>query len=238
MRLYLTRRIRSLAAVLVVAPTMFAVAACGRPVSEPVPAAPAASPTAAPRTTAPPAMVPPLASFDGPAPVLAPDFTLTDQRGQRVALSSLRGAPVLLTFLYSHCVTTCPLYVVRMQAALDALDSSAQVRAVAVTVDPERDTVERLAQYTRQTGWSAGWHFVTGAPDEIKSVRDRYRISASKRELSPEMAAMGHEGYEVAHRAVVFVIDSAGQIVGVLRGTDWGPEALAMQLQPLTTAAR
>lgn len=172
--------------------------------------------------------VPPLISLEDEQPTLAPDFTLIAQSGEPLTLSQLRGRPVVLTFLYAHCMTTCPLYSLSIHEALGSLgDQQDQVTVVTVTVDPERDTVEDLKQYTQNMGWAANWFFVSGDPAAVDTVLDSYRIAASQRELSPEMKAMGMQGYEVVHRAVVFVLDQRGYVARVLRNDEWTPEELA-----------
>ena len=78
-------------------------------------------------------------AFDPPQP--APDFTLTDQRGQSVQLSSYRGDAVALTFIYTNCTDVCPLIAEKLRRAYDALPPATQqkVQLLAVTVDPARD---------------------------------------------------------------------------------------------------
>ena len=181
-----------------------------------------------------PERVPPLISLgDGP-PALVPDFTLTAQTGEPLTLSDLRGGPVILTFLYTNCRTICPLYVGLIPSALALLgEDQARVSVVAVTVDPERDTVEQLARYTEEHGWPEHWYFVTGDPASLEAVWDSYRIVAHREELPEDMRVMGMQGYEVVHRAAVLVIDQDGYAVEALRNTEWTPEELAEILREM-----
>jgi protein SCO1/2 len=171
----------------------------------------------------------------GPA-VPAPDFTLHDQAGETVTLSSFRGQTVVLTFLYTHCVTTCPLYSAQIYRALESVDAGDRVHVIAVTVDPERDTVDRLAEYTQEAGWPDSWSFLTGEQGEIKPILDSYRIGVTKREPSAEMKQMGHEGYEINHRAAALVINPQGWICAVLFGSEWGADDLAAELSTVLAA--
>lgn len=76
----------------------------------------------------------------------APDVDLLDQRGRPFRLSDQRGRVVLLFFGFVHCPDVCPATLSHWAAALRGLgDLAEQVRCVFVTVDPERDTPERLA---------------------------------------------------------------------------------------------
>jgi protein SCO1 len=82
--------------------------------------------------------------FEGarmPAGVRAPDFTLSDQDGERVSMRALRGKPVIVTFLYTTCDETCPAQAQTVRGALD--DLGEDIPALAVAVDPPRDTAER-----------------------------------------------------------------------------------------------
>src|SRR5882762_30984 len=79
----------------------------------------------------------------------APEFTLTDQDGKRIALKELRGKVLAITFIYSSCADTCPLLTARMAGLQDRLgaDFGPRVYFVSVTVDPEHDTPGVLKRY-------------------------------------------------------------------------------------------
>ena len=77
--------------------------------------------------------------LDPPQPT--PDFTLTDQSGQKVSMADQRGKLVLLTFLYTNCPDVCPLITQNLNQALQMLGAKRDdVRVLAVSVDPEGDT--------------------------------------------------------------------------------------------------
>ena len=113
----------------------------------------------------------------------APDFTLTTTDGGRLSLGDLRGKVVAVTFIYATCTDTCPLLTDKMVAMQKRLgrDFGPKVRFVSITVDPERDTPQILAQYARNHGVDpAGWAFLTGTSSEIHDVGRRYGIYAKK----------------------------------------------------------
>jgi protein SCO1 len=113
----------------------------------------------------------------------APEFSLTAQDGRRVSMAGLRGKVVAVTFIYASCADTCPLLTAKMATLQRRLgpDFGRNVAFVSITVDPERDTPEVLAQYARAHGANpAGWAFLTGAPDEIADVELRYGVFARK----------------------------------------------------------
>ncbi|MET0615218.1 MAG: SCO family protein, partial [Thermoleophilaceae bacterium] len=73
-----------------------------------------------------------------PANTPAPHFKLRDEQGNPVSMSALRGSPVVVTFLYSHCQDTCPITAQTIRGALD--DLGHDVPAIAISVDPPNDT--------------------------------------------------------------------------------------------------
>lgn len=83
-------------------------------------------------------------------PRTLPDVTLTDVDGQDVALAEdLAGSPVLLFFGYTSCPDICPIHLRTIASSMSALGvSTDQVQVVFVSVDPERDTPERIDEFT------------------------------------------------------------------------------------------
>ncbi|HXH08350.1 MAG TPA: SCO family protein [Alphaproteobacteria bacterium] len=177
-----------------------------------------------------------LLAFSGCSKVVssdAADFTLTDQHGQPIDLASLRGTPVILTFLYTHCTDTCPLYLFHIGEALARLAPSDGITVLAVTVDPERDTVERLREVT--ASWPANWHFLTGSRMEVAQVWKNYGVFVEKVATSTHTTA-GH-GYGVVHTAKLVLIAPGGQIARELKG-EWTAEDLATALQAIQNGRR
>lgn len=83
-------------------------------------------------------------------PRTLPDVTLTDVDGREVALADdLAGRPVLLFFGYTSCPDICPIHLRTIASSMDVLGvSTEQIQVVFVSVDPERDTPERIAEFT------------------------------------------------------------------------------------------
>ena len=79
----------------------------------------------------------------------APEFTLTKQDGNRLALKELRGKVLAITFIFASCTDTCPLLTAKMAGMQDRLgpDFGSKVYFLSITVDPERDTPEVLKRY-------------------------------------------------------------------------------------------
>ena len=165
-------------------------------------------------------------------PDAAPDFSLTDQLGQPVSLSDMRGYAVALTFLYTHCPDVCPIVTSQLRDVQIALgDDAASVRFLAVSVDPERDTPDAAREYLERWGLSDGWHFAVGDRDALSAVWANYYVepyaetaandSGESAGATPSptvvpsgaldaLSAQIAERFTVMHGAPVFLIDGAG----------------------------
>ena len=142
--------------------------------------------------------------IQSPDPV--PDFTLLGHMGQPVSLSDFRGQLVVLYFGYVTCPDVCPTTLAELAQARVALGQKAnQVQVLMVTVDPERDTVEVMADYV--THFDPTFIGLIGTPDEIAAVATYYGVFYEKQE--EEDSALG---YLVDHTATQMVIDQKGHL--------------------------
>ena len=147
-------------------------------------------------------------SIDGPASpinVPAPDFTLTDQDGKPVTLSSLRGQVVLLTFLDPVCVSDCPLIAQEFRQAGQLLGpSDPHVKLIAIDVNPLYSQIDYVRAFDRQEnlGGIADWRYLTSSPARLEQVYHAYGVPA---ETLPAGAMLGHND-------IAFVIDAHGEL--------------------------
>jgi protein SCO1/2 len=168
----------------------------------------------------------------------APDFALTDQFGKPVQFSQFKGKPVALTFLYTNCPDVCPLIASNMHEAYKQLGSQASdVAMVAVTVDPVRDTVDQVRQFSDQRGLTNEWSFLTGSADQLTPVWQRYGILAQPdRPITPaaQRAAQGlpPEPQDIEHSAPVYLVDKTGTMRAALP-VDFTPDTLVTDLKVL-----
>ena len=135
------------------------------------------------------------------------DFTLNSPHGP-LSLSDLRGKVVLIFFGYTSCPDICPLALARINAAFSALSKEEleRVRALFITLDPERDTPERLAKYM-----SYFHPKIIGLRDDeqhIKTVTRQYGVTYA-RKLMPDSAL----GYSISHPTDILLLDARGQVV-------------------------
>ena len=115
--------------------------------------------------------------FEGavmPAGVRAPNFTLRNQDGERVSMRELRGRPVVVTFLYTTCEDTCPLQAQTVRGALD--DLGEDVPALAIAVDPPRDTPDRARTFLAKARALGRIDFVLGSRAQLKPLWKRFFI--------------------------------------------------------------
>ena len=118
-------------------------------------------------------------SIDGPASPInipAPDFTLTDQNGKPVTLSSLRGQVVLLTFLDPVCVSDCPLIAQEFRQAGQLLGpGDPHVKLIAIDVNPLYSQINYVRAFDRQEnlGGVADWRYLTSSPARLRQVYHR-----------------------------------------------------------------
>jgi len=152
----------------------------------------------------------------------APDFTLIDQSGQPVSLASLRGHVLLLDFVYTHCPGPCPILTGTHVAVQRALPSelAEKVRFVSISLDPARDTPEAMRQYATARGADlAHWSFLTGAPEAVAGVLERYGVGAKP----------GANG-EIEHLVITYLIDAQGRIARRFAGLEHRSETLVAAL--------
>jgi protein SCO1/2 len=140
-----------------------------------------------------------------PGPVgPAPDFALTDEGGQPIKLSDLRGKWILLAYGYTHCPDVCPLTLSRLRDVKKIADPQGdQVQVVFVTIDPERDTPDIMQKYVSHFDRAFPQKFkgLSGTPEEIAAAAKAYNVKYEKKETGSA------DGYSMAHTAEVNLID-------------------------------
>ncbi len=133
----------------------------------------------------------------------APGFRLTGQNGQPTQLSQFRGKVVVLTFMDTHCVNTCPLVAQEFTDAYHDLGpAAARVVFAAVNVNPYHARVADVLAFSRehQLVMIPGWHFVTGPVAALRTVWRAYNV---------EVQAPGR-GADIVHTSVDYFIAPDG----------------------------
>jgi protein SCO1/2 len=139
-------------------------------------------------------------------------FTLTDQHGRRVGDGDFRGRFMLVYFGYSFCPDICPTDLAAMSAAIDRLGPLGdQVQPIFITIDPERDTVERLADYAPL--FHPRLIALTGTAEEVERAAAAYRVYYEK-------AGEGTD-YLMNHSGIVYLMGPDGRFLTHFpQGTD------------------
>lgn len=133
----------------------------------------------------------------------AHDFSLVDENGEQVRLSDFRGKPVLLYFGYTFCPDVCPTTMAELGKMMRELgDQADDVQVVMISVDPERDTPERLAEYVRY--FHPDFIGLTGTEEEVSQAATPLGVYYAKQEVE------GASGYLMDHTATVLMIDKDG----------------------------
>jgi len=136
----------------------------------------------------------------------AADFELTRAEGGRLRLSELEGKIVLLFFGFTSCPDVCPVTLGHAKRIIEELgDKSERLSYLFITVDPERDTPEKLNTYVQNFHESIIG--LTGSEEELSAVREDYGIYAAKVSLKSGI------GYTMDHTARVYLIDNEGRLL-------------------------
>jgi protein SCO1/2 len=135
-------------------------------------------------------------------PVTVPDFKLTDQQKQPFNVQRLKGAWTFIFFGYTHCPDVCPTTLTELDDAAGALKdlqtAQRKIQYVFVSVDPERDTPELLADYINY--FDAKFIAATGPVQDLKQLTEPLGIKFER-----EVRA-GTE-YQVGHSSAMLLID-------------------------------
>jgi cytochrome oxidase Cu insertion factor (SCO1/SenC/PrrC family) len=144
----------------------------------------------------------------GMADVIA-NFELTERSGRKVTNKDLLGKPWVVSFIFINCAGPCTRVTGQIKLLQDRF-AGKPVRLVTITVDPERDTPDRLANYADNFGAESEWLFLTKDQQTIYPlIRDSFGLTVQE-----ETGATRKKGWEITHSTRVVHIDAAGRIRG------------------------
>ena len=156
-----------------------------------------------------------VATADSTAPVtpfpfeIGGGFALTDHTGKAVTDRDYRGTYLLVFFGYASCESICPVGLKRMAVALDLLgDKAARIQPLLITVDPERDTPEVLAEHVprihpRMVG-------LTGTEQQLAAAAKAYRVE------SKTVGTSWKGDSVIAHGSYIYLMDPDGRFATLL----------------------
>ncbi|MBY0530511.1 MAG: SCO family protein [Xanthobacteraceae bacterium] len=142
-------------------------------------------------------------------------FALVNQDGKTVTDADFLGKPLLVFFGFTHCPDICPTTLFEISEILNRLGSdAAKVNAIFVTVDPERDTPEKLKLYL--SSFHPQISALSGSEIQIEAIKKAYFVYAKRVPL---------EGgsYTMDHTSIVYLMDKQGKFIApfnLKRGAD------------------
>lgn len=155
-------------------------------------------------------------------------FELTDHNGQPRTLADYKGKLVTLFFGFTHCPDVCPTSLSTMKQALTLLGpDAAKVQVLFITVDPERDTAELLANYVPK--FDPSFIGLRGDPAATAETAKEYKIFYQK------VAGATEGQYTMDHSAGTYVHDARGRLRLFIRHGETA-ENIAQDLRALLVA--
>jgi cytochrome oxidase Cu insertion factor (SCO1/SenC/PrrC family) len=134
-------------------------------------------------------------------------FTLTDHTGRARSDTEFRGKLMLIYFGYTFCPDVCPTDLMTIAQAVDSLgEAGAAIQPIFITIDPERDSVARLADYV--SSFHQRLIGLTGTPADIRKVALAYKAYYAKKENGRG------EDYTIDHTGVTYLVGRKGQYLG------------------------
>lgn len=144
---------------------------------------------------------------------LAPTFSYTNQHNKITESSDLKDQILIVDFFFSNCPTICPPMTSQMKRLnMATQDLKDRVTFLSFSIDPKRDSVERLQEYIKEHGITTqNWFFLTGDEAATHLLANEYLNIANK---NTEVAG----GFE--HSEFFVIVDTDRLIRGLYKGTD------------------
>jgi protein SCO1 len=140
-----------------------------------------------------------------------PAWSLTAHDERSVSLDDVKGKIAVYDFIFTRCVASCPLMTSRMSGLAESIDSD-DLRFLSISIDPEYDTAEVLANYREGVTRDDRWIFLTGAREKILDLSIKGFMLA---------AGEGPEGGEAfLHSTRFILVDRDGSIRGYYESLD------------------
>jgi protein SCO1/2 len=164
-------------------------------------------------------------------PVLGsvPEFSLLDQTGKQFGSKNLEGTIWVASFIYTSCPGPCPRLVTRVKGLQRRFGGEPGFRLVSFSVDPQTDTVEKLADYAATHAIDSGtWKLLTGPPDSVLAIiREGFFLAVAR--TSEVLAQLGSEDATasvdpdqgpISHSVRLALVDGSARIRGYYDSND------------------
>lgn len=157
-----------------------------------------------------------------PQSLALPAFSLRDDEGEVVGSAELRDKAVAVTFLDTRCTKACPIIAAQIGQAVRALgDHATHVEALAISVDPLRDTPAKVDAFLQRYRAKGALRYLNGSVAELRPIWRAFAVAAAHDTGNPNM-----------HSAPVRVFDGEGRWRSTLHpGVDLTPQNLVHDLR-------
>ena len=155
----------------------------------------------------------------------APPLQLTDYQGRRIDLAKLKGRPVLVAFLYTHCHDLCPIVAGKVHTAFAHLAPGLKPTFLAVSVDPAHDTPASAIAFNRRHRTDGEIDWLLGSRPELERTWKAWGIKPERSKSDPE---------DIEHSAEIFALDPQG-CIRALYPPDFKPARLAAGVERLAS---
>lgn len=142
------------------------------------------------------------ACFKRSSDAIGGPFQLTSSDGRTMTEKDFAGKKTLVFFGYTYCPDICPITLFNVGKAMADIPAEKQPATVFISVDPERDTPETIAQYIRSNGFPQDIVGLTGDTAQLTAVTDAFKTTYG-REGAGDSAA----GYLVSHSSILYLMD-------------------------------
>lgn len=160
-------------------------------------------------------------------------FDLTDHTGRRRTLADFKGKVVLLFFGFTNCPDACPTALAEMAQVVKQVGAD-RVQGLFVTVDPVRDTPEKLAIYI--PAFHSSFLGLRGSKHELEKVTKEFKIyyQAQKNDQGGHSGnGVEHGSYTVDHSTGIYVFDKEGRVRLYVRASDRSVSAMVHDVKLL-----
>lgn len=172
------------------------------------------------------------------ASLVIPDFTLHAQDGRPVTRDDLLGKWTVLSFGFTHCTLVCPIMHGQLYRVQGMIDDLPNVQILSVSVDPEHDTVQRLAEYADQMGAEPDhWTFATADADTLQRLMtDGLGLGYQTDDTLTIDLGDGASMANISHSSRFIVVSPEARVTAMYRGTE--PDEVDRMISDLRAWAR
>lgn len=145
---------------------------------------------------------------------ISSDFSLVDHTGKAVTDEDFRGKWLLVFFGYTYCPDVCPTTLNEIAEMMEQLGEKAgKVQPLFITIDPERDKTERMAEYV--AAFDPRIVGLTGAPEQVKAATRSFQVYYAK-----SMGAGTSDGYLMDHTTALYLMRPDGEFEAIFSLND------------------